>query len=493
MRKQYIIPAIAVALTTLGSCKKSFFDINHDPNNATNASAELVLPNALTATAAPQVLSYVAVQGWMSYWAPSGSYAINSSDAASYKITAGTGDFTVWQPGYDNLEDYENIETQATAENKPFYVATAKIMKALVFQQLVDNFGNVPYTDALKSTNVILPKYDKADAIYDSIVDQINRAIPLLQRADAIAAANSDVMFDGDAAKWIQFANTLKLRILVRESQVSGKESYIKAELAKTIGNGGGFLTEDAGVNPGYAANAGQQNPVYGYFVTLTGLPTSGGQADYWRAAQYSISFMQANGDNRLTRIYSPGSDGTYKGNTLGSSSNLTGTASSSMGPGILKSVDQPAILISAAESYFLQAEANLRGWFGTAADVTSNYNAGVEADFAFLGASGAEAYHDKPGNKNTNIVACTTFNEKLACIIRQKWMAMNGVTPLEAWDDYRRLHLPADIPLSQSPYSQGHIPTRLIYPNSEYQTNSANVNAEGTIDPQTSKIFWMP
>jgi len=493
MRIQYILPAVAVALTTLGGCTKSFFDVNHDPNNATNASAELVLPNALTVTAQPQVLSYVAVQGWMGFWAPSGSYAINSSDAASYKITAGTGDFTVWQPGYDNLEDYDYIEKQATADNKPFYIATAKIMKALVFQQLVDNFDNIPYTDALKGTDVILPKYSKGSDVYDSIVNQINLAIPLLQRADATAAANSDVMFDGDATKWIQFANTLKLRILIRQSQVASKESYIKTELAKTISNGAGFLTDDAGVNPGYAANTGQQNPVYGYFVTVTGLPTSGGQADYWRAAQYSINFMQTNSDNRLTRIYSPGSDGTYKGNALGASANLTGNASSGIGPGILKSVDQPAILISAAESYFLQAEANLRGWFGTAADATTNFNAGVEADFAFLGADGAEAYHNKAGNKNTNIVACTTFNEKLACIIRQKWMAMNAVTPLEAWDDYRRLHLPADIPLSQSPYSQGKIPTRLLYPNSEYQTNSANVNAEGTIDPQATKIFWMP
>lgn len=492
MRKQYIALALA-ATVAFGSCKKDFFDINHDPNNATDASPELVLPNALTVTAAPEVISYIPLQGWMGYWAPSGSYAINSSDVASYKITTASGDFTIWQPFYDNLEDYNYIEENAAAANKPFYVGAAKVMKALIFQQLVDNFGNIPYTDALKGTKAILPKYDKGSDIYDSIVNQINLAIPMLQRADAVAAANSDVMFDGDAAKWVQFANTLKLRILLRESEVSGKESYIKTEIGKITANGGGFLTEDAGVNPGYANNVGQQNPVYGFFVTITGLPTSGGAADLWRSAQYSISFLQNNNDNRLGRIYAKAPDGTYKGNTLGSTSNLTGNSSSSMGPGILKSVSQPAILISAAESYFLQAEANLRGWLGTTADATDNFNAGVEADFDFLGADGAVAYHNQAGNKNTNITACATFAEKLACIIRQKWVAMNGVTPFEAWSDYRRLHLPADIPLSLSPYSQGHIPTRLQYPTSEYQTNAANANAEGTIDTQTGKLFWMP
>ena len=493
MRKQYIIIALAAAITALGSCKKSFFDINHDPNNATNTSAELVLPNALTVTAAQQVLPYIPLQGWMGYWAPSGSYAPNSSDVASYKITTGSGDFSIWQPDYDNLEDYDYIEQHAQAQGKPFYEAAAKIMKALIFQQLVDNFGDVPYTDALKGTGAILPRYDKGSDIYDSIVNQLDLAIPLLQRADAKAAANSDVLFNGDVSKWQQFANTLKLRILLRQSAVSSKESFIKAEIAKITANGAGFLDADAGVNPGYSNNLNQQNPVYGFFVTLTGLPTSGGSADYWRGAQYSIGFLQSNNDNRLERIYSTGSDGTYKGNILGSSSNLTGNSSSSIGPGILKSVSQPAILISAAESYFLQAEANLRGWLGTATDVVTNFDAGVSADFDFLGASGATTYYSQAGNKNTNITACTTFDEKLACIIRQKWIAENAVTPLESWSDYRRLNLPADIPLSISPYSQGHIPIRIQYPNSEYQTNAANVSAEGTIDPQASKIFWMP
>lgn len=484
---------MAAALIGLASCKKSFFDINHDPNNATNTSPELVLPSALTITGAQQVLPFVAWQGWLGYWAPSGSYAPNASDAASYKITTASGDFSVWQPDYDNLEDYDYIEKQAIAQGKPFYEGAAKVMKALVYQQLVDNFNDVPYSQALQGTKTILPKYDKGSDVYDSIVNLLDVAVPLFQRADAKAATNSDVMFNGDNGKWIQFANTLKLRILMRQSELSSKETFIKAEIAKITANGGGFLTTDAGVNPGYANNLNQQNPVYGFFITLTGLPTSGGTGDYWRGAQYSINFLKNNNDNRLQRIYSPGSGGDYVGNVLGSSSNLTGNSSSGMGPGILASVSQPAILITAAESWLLQAEANLRGWLGSAGDATANFNKGVEADFSYLGASGAATYHDQPGNKNVNITACNTFAEKLGCIIRQKWVTSNAVTPMEAWGDYRRLNMPADIPLSLSPYSQGHIPIRLQYPNSEYQTNAANVNAEGTIDSQTSKIFWMP
>ncbi|HWB27825.1 MAG TPA: SusD/RagB family nutrient-binding outer membrane lipoprotein [Chitinophagaceae bacterium] len=501
MNRKYIIIALAIVATGLGSCKKSFFDINHNPNNATNANPELVLPTALTNSANQQVIgqlsqgyavSYVSWQGWMGYWAPSGSYAINASDVASYKITTTFGDFGIWQPNYDNLEDYDYTEKNAIAEGKPFYEGVARIMKALIFQQLVDCYGDVPYSDALHGTTIIEPRYDKGSAIYDSIVDQINIAVELLKRPDAVAANNSDVVFDGDASKWIQFANTLKLRILLRESEVSGKDTYIKSEIAKSVANGYGFLTEDAGANPGYANNSGQQSPVYGFFVTITGLPTSGGTGDYWRAAQYSLNFLGNHNDPRISRLYAK-VNGQYIGTTLGSTSNPTSSNSSTVGPGILQSASQPAILISAAESYFLQAEANLRGWLGAATDATANFDAGVQSSFDYLGSGDATTYYSQPGDKNTNITACTTFNEKLACLIRQKWVAMNSLTPLESWDDYRRLHLPADIPLSVSPYSQGNIPVRLQYPNSEYQTNASNANAEGTIDSQKTKVFWMP
>jgi len=501
MRLQHILVTAAIVTAGFSSCKKSFFDINHDPNNATNTSPELVLPSALTASASMQVIgnlnggfgaSYLFWQGWMDYWAPSGSYAINSSDVASYKLTSTFGDFGIWQASYDNLQDLHYIENAAMAQSKPFYEGVARVMKALVFQQLVDNYDDVPYSEAFHGTDIISPKYDKGSDIYDSIVNEINKGTELLMRSDAIAAPSTDVVFDGDAEQWVKFANTLKLRILVRLSQVSSRASFIQTEIGKITANGMGFLEEDAGAQPGFANNAGQQNPLYGFFVTLTGLPTSGGSADYWRGAKYSINFLQANADPRLGRLYSQGSGNDYQGTALGSQSNPTSVAAAGVGVGILKSVSQPAILISAAESHFLQAEAALRGWLGNAATVTEEYKAGVQASFDYLGAGDASEYTSQSGNKNTNIAAAATFNEKLAVIIRQKWIAMNGVTPLEAWDDYRRLHLPADLALSVSPYTQGKIPTRLQYPNSEYQTNAANVQAEGTIDSQASKVFWM-
>jgi hypothetical protein len=353
-------------------------------------------------------------------------------------------------------------------------------------------FNNVAYTQAFQGTSVIQPKYDSALSVYNSIVTQLDSGIVLMQNPLATAAASSDIMFGGNTTSWIQFANTLKLRILMRQSQVSSQASFIQSELAKIVANRAGFLTADAAVNPGYANNTGQQNPVWGFFVGLNGLPTTGGYADYYRAAKYSISWLSSNNDPRLTYIYSHDgtSDTTYSGCVLGATNNPGGNSTSSIGPGILKSVSQSAIVISAAESYFLQAEAAYRGWIGTAASADSLVNQGIQASFTYLGAGDATAYTSQ-ANTATNYSACTTAAQQLACIIRQKWIAMNGITPFEAWSDYRRLGLPSDIPLSISSYvTTPAIPTRVIYPTVEYQYNKTNVALQGSVTAY-SKVFW--
>ncbi|MGI8952865.1 MAG: SusD/RagB family nutrient-binding outer membrane lipoprotein [Chitinophagaceae bacterium] len=502
MKKQFNIFLFATTVMVLCSCSKTYLDVNTNPNSPTSTTPELVLPNALTVTASFQVPSYTFLEGWMGQWAPSGSYATGALDVASYDQNSTTYADGLWPPIYNNLTDYDYIEKAGLAENKPFYAAAAKIMKAYEFQQLVDMFNDVPYSQAFQGTGAIQPKYDKGQDVYDAITAQIDSAVTLMQRADAIAALHSDVLFDGDNASWVAFANTLKLRILMRQSQVSARQSVITSEIAKIKANGGGFLTTEAGVNPGYANNTGQQSPVYGYFITITSTPTSGGRADFWRAHQYTIDFCKKNNDPRYAYFYAPVESGPYAGkdtgNVLGSKFNLTtpnssGIGSSIPGTGIVKSVNQPAILISLAESNFLQAEAVLRGWLS--GDITTLFNSGVQASFSYLGAGDATTYVNQPGNTSTNINACTTTALKLNCIIRQKWMAMNGTTPFEEWCDYRRLGLPTNppIPLSVSLFRVGNIPFRLLYPSSEYQTNAANVGAEGTIDPHTSKIWWMP
>ena len=486
-----------VALVATG-CKKDYLDINTNPNAATQTVPELVLPAALATTAArmnPMVFPNTAFNGWMGYWAISGSYAISTSDFTTYKQTTDFGDGT-FQGAYDNLNDYDYVEVQGRAQNKPYFVGAAKVMKAYNFQILVDLFGNVPYTEAFKGTSVIHPKYDDGKFIYEDLIKQLDSAITLFKRSDAKAAATSDILFDGDNGKWQRFANTLKLRILMRQTQMTGRAAYIQTEITKIVSEGSGFLGqgEDAGVNPGYLNSTGKMNPFWSSNYNVAGTYIN----DFWRANQYAINFYNSNNDPRLRQIYAgTQSDPTkYQGNQIGQISGLVGSNSSTFGPGVLKAFSQDAIIMQAAESFFLQSEAVLRGWL--AGDPKDLFQKGITESFRLLNvpnyASAAATYYTQVGNKNTTWDATTGFNEQLALIIRQKWAAMNTLTPIEAYDDYRRLGLPPDIPLTLSPYVNiKKIPFRFLYPTSEYRTNADNVNGQGSIDHHTTKIFWMP
>lgn len=494
MKKITILFLCAALVATMG-CKKNWLDVNTNPNSAADASPELVLPTVLNVAAARQITAYTFLSGWMGQWAVSGSYAPSNNDFSTYKQTTDFGG-GLWASIYDNLEDIAYVEQKGIDQKKSFYEGAAKIMKAYEFQQLVDMFNNVPYTDALKGTTNILPKYDNAQDIYDSLMAGLDAAIVLMKRSDAVSTPASDILFGGDAGNWVKFANTLRLRILLRQSERADRSAYIQAHLASIAAED--FLDVEAGVNPGYVNTDGKMNPFYDFSYNSAGTYTQ----DFWRANQYAIQFSKDNNDPRYKRVYSATqSDPTlYQGNYIGQQVGAyVGSASSRFGPGVLKSYNQPAILMSAAESYFLQAEAILRGWLsGGDAAAKVAYENGVTASFVYLGVtnavSAAATYYSQSGNKNTTWAATTTLAEKLALIMRQKWAALNTVTPFEIWADYRRLHLPADIPLTQNPaYDVLAIPLRIIYPTSEYQTNAENVQAQGDINQHTSKIWWMP
>jgi Starch-binding associating with outer membrane len=491
MKKNNIILTASLLLITIG-CSKSYFDININPNTASSSTPELILPTALVNSASPILATNTGaatgtnfISAWMGYWAPSGSYAQAPGDAASYVQNSGTG-YGTWNGRYDNLEDYQYTIDQAKAQNKPFYQGAGIIMQAFVFHQLVDQFNNIPYSAALKGTTNIQPVYDDAKAIYESLSTNLGTAAAIMQRPDAVGSAASDILFGGNALRWVQFANTLRLRLLIHQTQMAGRGAYIQGEINKILANGAGFLTEDAGVNPGYAANPNQQNPFWSMNYNTAGTYTN----DFWRANKYPIAFCIANNDPRYKYWYAPIAGGSYVGNQLGGL-NAVGSLSSTFGPGVLKSVSQPAIIMSAAESYFLQAEAGLKGYISNSP--AALFNSGVAASFSYLGAP-LGSYTSQAGNKNTNYAACSSDAERLACIIRQKYLAFNTVTPMEAWSDYRRLGLPSDVPITQSTFVDvPAIPLRLLYPTVEYNNNATNVGLQGTINPHTSKIFWMP
>lgn len=526
----------ALLLTIFGAgCKKAWFDINKDPNNAveSNISPDLVTPYALLNTANRSMTTFGFLGNWMGYWCPGANYAPNVEEQ-SYNISTnfGAGIFTGVM---DNSYDYVFMEARAKATGQTFFEGIAKIMKSHNFAILVDVYNNVPYTEALQGLKNVRPKYDDGKAVYEDLIKQIDTGINYIKNAvlsKNVNISTADIMFGGDQTKWVKFANTLKLRLLMHQASRADRAAYVQAEIAKIVAEGSGFLGsgEDAAVNPGF-----QQDKPNAFYASY-GFNQVGAQAtDFWRANIIAMNYLKGNNDPRLGLFYKPivnsvptgGAEpfpqptpNNYRGNQYGLSINNVQfpyqTANyvsqvggvSAAGPisasaaGLVKGFNQPAWILTSVESLFLQAEAIRRGWLA-GNDSTAYVNA-VRESFRWLNAGGSATaannafnlwYTDAVTNGNQN-VSFAAAPDKLRLIAFQKYLALNGIAHLESWTDYRRNGGYPNIPLSVNPgRTSSTLPYRLLYPQAEINLNTDNVPQVGrkSGDQFSNKIWWMP
>lgn len=511
MKISYKILMCGLVFLLATSCD-DFLDVNKNPNAPTTADTDLTLAGVFIQTGSNQVNLYQRYAGqWAGYLSVSGTYSNSGDLVRTYNIN--TSSFTgSWSSPYYMISTLKNIETAAKAKpGYEVYQAICKTLRSFYAQNLVDVYGDVPYTNAIKGFGGLTPSYDDAQSIYEALNVQLDSAVALINFANKraskgiIPSASTDLMFSGDSVKWMQLANTLRLRMLLRQSEIPGRSTYITTEIAKIVANKKGFLTSDARINPGYEKVSGKQNPLWESF----GADAAGavGGRDYLRANEFAYNFFK--NDPRLRYVMrkvgaAPGDTTTTGGTMLAikfgaAPEEAINTAhTSALGFGILTSATQDIIFLSAAESYFIQAEAVQRGYMATsvAGDAQSLYEKGITAHFVQLNVKGsatkasaaAVTYYSQP----VDGIGFAASADKIKAIIMQKWAAMYCIDFLEAWNDVRRLGIPA-VPLSIDPakVGGGKAPIRLLYPDTEYSTNAGEVGKKGTISQFDTKIFW--
>ncbi|UCJ05242.1 SusD/RagB family nutrient-binding outer membrane lipoprotein [Chitinophaga pendula] len=490
--KKVISILSVVSVLVFGSCKKGFLDINTDPNRPTSSSPEQLLPNAMNVTANKLNVKLNQLGAiWSGTWAASIDY-LWFMDEKLYNVNSNFY-VDIWEDLYNDLADLRYAGNAAAKTGKANHQAIAKILEVLHFQILVDMYNNVPYKDALKDVAVLQPSYDKGQDIYDDLIKQLDAAIQLIKTAPAGTPkpGAEDIMLKGDMTKWIKFANTLKLRMLIRQSQLD-RDAYIKTEIAKIVTEGTGFLGAGETVysNPGYSGSKDKQNPFWNAFYKNEGGAT---KSDYraLRPTVFVINFYKSTNDDRIAQMYLK-NGGDYKGVELNAPASKNeyrseNTSAFVVNGGVFKALNQNAVILLSSESLFLQAEAAQRGWLS--ADAKALYESGIKESFIYLGVPGAAAaaatYY---GQTLPNTGYPADASKQLEAIITQKWIALNSISGIEAWNDLRRLDLPKGVPLA---IGKTVAPVRLMYPNSELGTNGANVSKENINDPFTQKVFW--
>jgi len=489
MRKIRLIKftVLVAALLSASSCKKDFLDVNVDPNNPTKATVDLVLPTALGYTAYNMGNPYQVLGGyWGQIWTqgPTGSqFAVYDQ----YSITSSSFD-RQWINMYAGpLNDFKYIIEEATAAGNNNYAAIGKIMQAYVFQIMTDLHGDIPFSEALQAgKGVVAPKFDSQQEVYDGLIKLVNEGLALIDENSSSHPGNDDFFYHGDMHQWKKFANTLKLKIYLRQAYV--RPNIAQSGIQAMYAAGAEFIDQGDEAAVPFSNVTFNQHPLFAHIASV-------GEFNIL-ASQTALGSLLALNDPRADVFYRRATAAPNTGNHVGI---LQGNGRLLPNPATLNdrqfskpgaAVGGPGgpaarvILMSEAESYFLQAEAVARGW--GSGDAEQLYYDGIALSFLSWNLSIAQfnTYASQPA---IDYPAAGTLEQKLKAVIFQKWTSMCGSQNVEAWTEWRRTGYPDIFTISTTSNIGNKFPTRLLYPDSEI-TSNPNTPAQKTV---TDKVWW--
>ena len=479
-RNKTLAVIAGAALLVTSGCKK-FLDVNQSPNAPKTATEDLLLPSSQLAIGLALGTTLNVNGGFYAqYWTQSPS---SSQYKTIDQYLTTPSDFNrPWATLYnDALQDIEELRHSKLTN----YVAIAWLQKAYAFQLLTDAFGDVPLKEAFGGTENLSPRFDPQQEVYDSIIAWTKRGIALTTASATNYPGSDDLIFGGGAAgmaSWKQFGNTLLLKIYLRLSEVDATKA--SAGIQALYATNPTFLTKDAKIT--YLNVGGNQNPLYAEGVGL-------GRIGNIVASSTAVNAMTANNDPRLKLLYTTNSSGNVVSIPQGSFATQSSVTPSlpaaitgarfSTSTGSTASV-APVKFISAAESYFLQAEAVARGW--ASGDVDALFKAGIKASFDALSVSSTDYTTYLATAPDAQLPA--DLAGRIRAIITQKYYAMNGFQGFEAWTEWRRTGYPNFLVKSQaSTLGTNELPARLLYPDTEI---TRNANFPG-IKSITDKVWW--
>jgi hypothetical protein len=272
-RKASAALALSGILLAAPGCK-DFFDVNTDPIHPTTAQLSQILPVSQVAMSTYAGFNIQglgqpasAVMGQLQNGRGIGAYA-QDQDAFG----------TPWSGLYtDMLQNNEQIIKQGTAEQNWAYVGIAQIQKAYVFSQLVDAFGDVPYSQALQGAANRYPRFDDDAAIYNgdpangiqSLFSLIDEGIANLAKDGAsIATPSADIMYGGNLVAWRHFGNSLKLKLYNQIRNVNDVQSNVQALMSAND-----FITSSENFEVKYGSSAAPENRHIGFLSDYVNTP----------------------------------------------------------------------------------------------------------------------------------------------------------------------------------------------------------------------------
>lgn len=512
---------LSVVLLTLSACTGDFPYINRNQNEVTDE--QMQANNYKTGTNIKTLQGLVVPTQEHRYQfiesmvgGPFGGYISATMDTWTTKFET-FNPSSVWRsvPFVDMISDtYEPYREVMNGTDDEVAHALAQLFRIAIMHRVCDSYGPIPYTKVMENTTESLEvAYDTQQEVYTQMFTELDAVIAALEENISLpsdAFSRYDAVYYGNVAQWLKFANSLKLRMAMRLTEVD--LATAKSKAAEAIAAG---VIEVNADNAAVHTTDNRMTLIYNDW------------GDH-RVGADIINYMNGYKDPRLDKMFTtvtlvvdgkevPG----YAGMRIGvtpSSKSLAVSSYSNM----KVEATTPYLWMNAAEVTFLRAEYELR--FGSADQAKSLYEQAVKLSFEERGASGADNYladtrstpdaYKDPLNKFSvaspqSMIkiawsAATTDEEHLEQIITQKWIAMFPLGT-EAWAEYRRTGYPRLLPAVEN-NSGGTVNAswgarRLAYPVEEYTQNGINLeaavsdlNAEsvnGTGDNMGTRVWW--
>ena len=507
MKRIYIYLVLAVLLTGLTRCDKDFERVNTNPVLATSLDPIYLFAQAQFSSALNTLPYQSAIvqqiltpfTGVLEGGNHNVVYDPNSNAIFNSLYTATSGPVVLLIAVIDQTKDNP-------ARSNLYNMA--RIMKAYVFQILVDTYGDVPYSDAGLGylTGLSLPKYDDNATIYDDLLKELSEATSALDASKTIETG--DLFYKGNIDQWKRLGNSMLLRVAMRYT----KADAAKAQQYAAQAYAGGVMQSNADnviikFNSTFnhpSANSYQGTERANYYLgkpfvdylLSTNDPRLGVIAVKY---QFPANTLATAGTADVTPADQAGMPFGYSEATIANDPNYPGKSGaawkySQLNRTTVAKIDAPEFFITYAQTELLVAEATQRGW--VTGSVAALYEAGVRAHMNQMAQYDVSATISTASQDAYMLANPFDPANALKQINTQYWIAsfQNGS---EAWANFRRSGFPVLAPNtypSADPAVVGDFIHRLVYPVREITVNTVNYNAAVSRmgpDNLATRTFW--
>ncbi len=523
MKRFLFKPTVLLALAlVLGSCEKELEEKYNNPEKSSKA----LIPGFFT-----DILNNDRVRP--SYWnvrtfllmqpAVYSQTAFFSNGNTAYQQSDGyTGEYwrDFYAPGvlgmYRAMETTYNQLGETEKASQEIFMQAASVVVFDQAAQMVDLWGDIPYSQAgsLQTNSTIgNPRFDAQAELYNTFLAGLETAATYFGTAAANPAfSKADILLNGSIDKWRRYANSVRLRLLMRISNVN--EGTARTEVLEMLGNAGSYPLMDGGNAANYspAASDALLRPLTTNTDNLRSALT---ELTSHYAPDYMLNqVMLPAGDPRLPVMFDKfgtTANGVFVPNPTYRAMPIAFTAAQQEAEfaqyaildsaTFLENPSLPGIVMTASEVNFLKAEAFER--WGSTADAQAAYETAVRQSVAFyyylngLNAAGGTVLAPPAAEEVNTFVKASPIAyaggtaEKLALIWTQKWLHFGFLQATQAWAEYRRTNYP-QLTFPAAPLSgYERPPLRLVYPSNEKSYNSENYRAVQPADTRETRIFW--